>query len=246
MYLKSGVDFPVNESLEICEKLEIQDARAFLLEKAGNIDEALALILKTVDERLQRLVEAYENTIQASKRASGRHRHTIVDGSAASVARFRVRSISGGGDGVGKGPKNPLSSPAREELAVAQILDAALSLCRNSSENVLRNDRDSREKREQLWFMVLDAFDGEKRMKSAGRLKRPGMVDQEILHKVFIDKSCLIFWAFTHFFYPQEMLQSFSLHFSWQSLHNICIILTLDSILKFLLLFKNSWGRISV
>jgi len=134
-YLKSGVDFPVNESLVICEKLEIQDARAFLLERAGNIEGALALILETVNIRLQELIDVYENSRQSLKRGTRGGRHEVVDGSATSVARFRMRSVCNV-----TGPllsSASLPSPIREEQAVAQILDAALSLCRNSSEKAL-------------------------------------------------------------------------------------------------------------
>jgi hypothetical protein len=187
-YLKSGVGFPVKEALAICEDYEIQDALAFLLERDGNIEGALALILKTVDTRLRQLIEAYENSKQSFKRgARGPHRHEVIDGSASSITRFRMRSMSGnGGDPNATSP----TSPYREEQAVAQILDAALSLCRNSCENVFKKV-DKRAKREQLWFKVLDAFDVEKRNDVKFRSKSSPL-EQDILHKLGESKRVIL------------------------------------------------------
>jgi len=54
-YLGKSEDFRTAECLNICKRYDIADASAYLLERSGNVGEALRLILKTFEEKLVNL-----------------------------------------------------------------------------------------------------------------------------------------------------------------------------------------------
>eukprot|EP00743_Colponemidia_sp_Colp-15_P010359 GILK01011401.1.p1 GENE.GILK01011401.1~~GILK01011401.1.p1 ORF type:complete len:872 (+),score=181.18 GILK01011401.1:61-2616(+) len=57
-YLTTHDDYPLDDCLKLCQQYQVHNATAYLLERTGDVQGAMQLILKTVLSSLQRLEEA--------------------------------------------------------------------------------------------------------------------------------------------------------------------------------------------
>ena len=136
-YLSTHDNYRTEECLRLCEKFDIADASAYLLERMGNVSSALQLILQTLETRMMGLKRTIRgmgvDTIrqQANRRFSqGRHAAAVV------LPTKQVRDVDG----------------------VRRILVVALDLCERNSGTFASNSEnsDSKFKHGELWFNVLD------------------------------------------------------------------------------------------
>jgi len=136
-YLSTHDNYRTEECLRLCEKYDIADASAYLLERMGNVSSALQLILQTLETRMMGLKRTIRGmgveTIrqQANRRFSqGRHASAVV------LPTKQVREVEG----------------------VRRILVVALDLCERNSGTFASSSEnsDSKFKHGELWFNVLD------------------------------------------------------------------------------------------
>jgi hypothetical protein len=128
-YLSTNQGYRLKDALELCQKRQIADASAYLLERMGDVSGALQLMLQTLDTRLVTLRNIFlendaKNQSFASRRAFNSKLSTL---------------------------QNEVTE--KEKSSLKQILSAVLDLCeRNKNDHVtLDNERGPL-----LWFHVLD------------------------------------------------------------------------------------------
>lgn len=134
-YLSTHDNYRMDECLKLCQKYEIADASAYLLEKMGNVSSALQLILQTLEGRMMGL----KRTI----RGVGTD---LLVGSASLQYRsdWSMRRTNSAIEAHVK--------QGKEVQGVKRILVVALDLCeRNSGAGSKHPQQGS-----QLWFNVLD------------------------------------------------------------------------------------------
>ena len=131
-YLSSHDNYRPEDCLKLCQKYDIADASAYLLERLGNISSALQLILQTLESRMMNLkrsirgmgVEVFRK-LAPRRNLNGRRSNAVTE-------------LPG--------------TLAKDVENVKRILVVALDLCeRNSQANSVRTEHGS-----QLWFNVLD------------------------------------------------------------------------------------------
>jgi hypothetical protein len=133
-YLSTHDNYRPEECLQLCQKHDIADASAYLLERMGNVSSALQLILQTLESRMMGL----KRTIRGMGTDFFRQ-HT----SRTLTQRWKKGEASSS-EFFGKQEK--------EVDGVKRILIVALDLCeRNSGTFSKRTEHGS-----QLWFNVLD------------------------------------------------------------------------------------------
>jgi len=133
-YLSSHDNYRPEDCLKLCQKHEIADASAYLLERMGNVSSALQLILQTLESRMMNL------------------KRTIRGMGTEAINLFNARNSSR------RWRKSETPMPAsyqkqeKEIDGVKRILVVALDVCeRNSGSFSNRTEHGS-----QLWFNVLD------------------------------------------------------------------------------------------
>ncbi|KAL3926311.1 MAG: hypothetical protein SGBAC_013526, partial [Bacillariaceae sp.] len=133
-YLSSHDNYRPEDCLKLCQKHEIADASAYLLERMGNVSSALQLILQTLESRMMNL------------------KRTIRGMGTEAINLFNARNSSK------RWRKSETPMPAsykkqeKEIEGVKRILVVALDVCeRNSGNFSNRTEHGS-----QLWFNVLD------------------------------------------------------------------------------------------
>jgi hypothetical protein len=135
-YLSSHDNYRAEECLQLCQKYDIADASAYLLERMGNVTSALQLILQTMESRMMNL----KRTIRGlgsdyfekfyARRTSKHHRFAKRDNLNPETYGKQEKEIDG----------------------VKRILIVALDVCeRNSGSSRAETEHGS-----QLWFNVLD------------------------------------------------------------------------------------------
>jgi hypothetical protein len=140
-YLSTHDNYRAEECLKLCQKYDIADASAYLLERMGNVTSALQLILQTMESRMMTLkrtirgmgTESFEKYYPRVSRYS---RHSP----------WNHRPTSGSSDVPGKQQK--------EIDGLKRILVVALDVCERNSGGF--NGRVETEHGSQLWFNVLD------------------------------------------------------------------------------------------
>ena len=138
-YLSAHDNYRPEECLQLCQKYDIADASAYLLERMGNVSSALQLILQTLESRMMGLKRTIRgmgtSDFLSSKYTSGAHRGTPSQ-------RWKKQQTL----------YHPDGKQAKEIEGVKRILIVALDLCaRNSGTFSSRTEHGS-----QLWFNVLD------------------------------------------------------------------------------------------
>jgi vacuolar protein sorting-associated protein 8 len=130
-YLSTHDNYRPEDCLKLCQKYDIADASAYLLERLGNVSSALQLILQTLESRMMNL-----------KRS--------IRGMGVDVFRSSGRRVANGRQSTHQSELP--SSLIRDVEVVKRILTVALDLCeRNSRALSLRSEQGS-----QLWFNILD------------------------------------------------------------------------------------------
>ncbi|GKY91185.1 hypothetical protein MPSEU_000091200 [Mayamaea pseudoterrestris] len=128
-YLSTHDNYRLEDCLKLCQKYDIADASAYLLERLGNITSALQLILQTLETRLMNLKRSIRGMgVEAFRKLA--NRRMLSSRKSASVSELP-----------------PTLSKDVEN--VKRILVVALDLCE-------RNSRTHAEQGSQLWFNVLD------------------------------------------------------------------------------------------
>jgi len=123
-----------NECLQLCQKYEIADASAYLLERMGNLSSALQLMLQTLEGRMMALKRVVRGLSTSST-------YTIPGRKVTQRNQMRKE--------ISSARKH---RDVKEVQSVRQILTVALDLCeRNSGPSSSKNGHGS-----QLWFNVLD------------------------------------------------------------------------------------------
>jgi hypothetical protein len=138
-YLSSHDNYRPDECLQLCQKYEIADASAYLLERMGNVTSALQLILQTMESRMMNL------------------KRTIRGLGTDYFEKYYVRRSSKHERFITKRDNlNPeLYSKQEKEIdGVKKILIVALDVCERNSGNF--STRSETEHGSQLWFNVLD------------------------------------------------------------------------------------------
>jgi vacuolar protein sorting-associated protein 8 len=133
-YLSTHDNYRHEECLELCQKYDIADASAYLLEKMGNVSNALQLILKTFESRMMSLKRTVRGLGPAliSEKASQR--------------RLSVSTQRRDLEGLAQESKQK-----KEVDGVKRILGIALDLCERNSGSKSNTHQGS-----QLWFNVMD------------------------------------------------------------------------------------------
>ena len=133
-YLSTHDNYRPEECLQLCQKHDIADASAYLLERMGNVSSALQLILQTLESRMMGL----KRTIRGMGTDFFRQ-HT----SRTLTQRWKKGEVSS---------SDFFDKQEKEVDGVKRILIVALDLCeRNSGTFSKRTEHGS-----QLWFNVLD------------------------------------------------------------------------------------------
>eukprot|EP00980_Cylindrotheca_fusiformis_P020099 scaffold7169_cov107-Cylindrotheca_fusiformis.AAC.8 len=136
-YLSSHDNYRPEECLKLCQKHEIADASAYLLERMGNVSSALQLILQTLESRMMNL----KRTI----RGMGTDAINLFNAKN-SAKRWRKSETP---------VPESYQRQEKEIDGVKRILVVALDVCeRNSGSSA--NSASRTEHGSQLWFNVLD------------------------------------------------------------------------------------------
>jgi hypothetical protein len=61
-YLKSNDQYPIDDCLRLCTKYDVSEARAYLLERTGDIHGAMTNLLKTLNTSLNELKKIFINS----------------------------------------------------------------------------------------------------------------------------------------------------------------------------------------
>jgi hypothetical protein len=136
-YLSSHDNYRPEECLKLCQKHEIADASAYLLERMGNVSSALQLILQTLESRMMNL------------------KRTIRGMGSDAVNLFNAKTSAK------RWRKSETPVPAsyqrqeKEIDGVKRILVVALDVCERNS-GTSANSATRTEHGSQLWFNVLD------------------------------------------------------------------------------------------
>ena len=136
-YLSTHDSYRTEECLQLCQKYDIADASAYLLERMGNVTNALQLILQTMETRMMNL----KRTI----------RGTGTDQFAKYYPRLSKQSRNSKRDRL-----NPelYGNKEREIDGLKRILTVALDVCERNS-GTFSNRRETNHG-SQFWFNVLD------------------------------------------------------------------------------------------
>jgi hypothetical protein len=194
-HLQRHDDIKLDDCLELCERFQIMDATAYLLERTGNVMGALKLIIDRVDARLLDLEqspslanikpELHLNRVGGSHLSPGmgqhgRKRAMPEPHEPADLLRAKKLGAGGGGGrshghaGEREGGKVDLRACPEGGLALA-LLEVAVALCDRSSNTRHRDAEESRG----LWFALLDKLvNSQTRLKGThklrGQSKAPG------------------------------------------------------------------------
>jgi len=133
-YLSIHDNYRTEECLQLCQKYDIADASAYLLERMGNVTSALQLILQTMESRMMNL----KRTIRGM---GTEHFDKYYSGLSRIPKRDRL---------------NPelYGKQEREIEGLKRILTVALDVCERNSGSF--SSRTETEHGSQLWFNVLD------------------------------------------------------------------------------------------
>lgn len=133
-YLSSHDNYRPEECLQLCQKYDIADASAYLLERMGNVTSALQLILQTMESRLMNL------------------KRTIRGLGTDYFEKHYSRAPSKHIRNTKRGSVNPeLNDRQEKEIeGLKRILVVALDVCERNS------GRSKTQHGSQLWFNVLD------------------------------------------------------------------------------------------
>jgi vacuolar protein sorting-associated protein 8 len=137
-YLSTHDSYRNEDSLRLCQRYDIADASAYLLERMGNVSSALQLILQTLETKLMGLKRTIRGLgIDSMKRYShGKHGSTRAKKSPNTVV---------------------ISQQDRDIEAVNRILGVALDVCQRNSGSIATFSSDkSKFAHGELWFSVLD------------------------------------------------------------------------------------------
>jgi vacuolar protein sorting-associated protein 8 len=137
-YLSSHDNYRPEDCLQLCQKYDIADASAYLLERMGNVASALQLILQTMESRLMNLkrtirglgTECFEK--QIPKNVSKKNRFMKRGTLTSELNDKQDREIDG----------------------LKRILVVALDVCERNSGSF--SNRNRTQHGSQLWFNVLD------------------------------------------------------------------------------------------
>lgn len=141
-YLATHDNYRTEECLRLCEQYDIADATAYLLERTGNVNAALQLMLQTLETRMMGLKRTIRGMgIDFIRQKTGGHSFPLV----------RSQHLS-------KGVSIELPSKQESDVAgVRRILTVSLDLCeRNSGSFNAAGENDSKFGHGELWFNVLD------------------------------------------------------------------------------------------
>ena len=133
-YLSSHDNYRPEECLQLCQKHDIADASAYLLERMGNVSSALQLILQTLESRMMGL------------------KRTIRGMGTDFFRQHSARTLTQRWKKRDPGSSEMFDKQEKEVEGLKRILVVALDLCeRNSGTFSARTEHGS-----QLWFNVLD------------------------------------------------------------------------------------------
>jgi len=136
-YLSTHNNYRTDECLQLCQKYDIADASAYLLERMGHVTGALQLILQTMESRMMNLKRTIRgmSTDCFNKYYSRLSKHTRIP------KRDRI---------------NPelYGKQEKEIEGLKKILTVALDVCERNSGSF--SSRTETEHGSQLWFNVLD------------------------------------------------------------------------------------------
>ncbi|KAG7363570.1 golgi CORVET complex core vacuolar protein 8 [Nitzschia inconspicua] len=137
-YLSSHDNYRPEECLQLCQKYDIADASAYLLERMGNVTSALQLILQTMESRLMNL----KRTIRGLGTDYFELHYTRAT---SKYNRYSKRASA-----------NPeLNNKQENEIeGLKRILVVALDVCERNSGSF--STRAKTQHGSQLWFNVLD------------------------------------------------------------------------------------------
>ncbi len=175
-YLKSNDQYPIDECLRLCEKYDVSEARAYLLERTGDVHGAMTHLLRSMDTGLAalrlaladeaRLARLEEEDAKLSPRAfrarSASRSGSIGAGVSAMPPSGRVaasmRSASAMAQRRGAGTRPPIPPIVRalREWQTAEACTLELvGLCERNSHLNLDGAQDINQT---LWFTLLDAL----------------------------------------------------------------------------------------
>ncbi|KAL3919253.1 MAG: hypothetical protein SGILL_003847, partial [Bacillariaceae sp.] len=138
-YLSSHDNYRLEECLQLCQKYDIADASAYLLERMGNVTSALQLILQTMESRmmnLKRTIRGLGTDYFEKYYHRGIPKHDRL-------AKQKDRDAK------------PYGKQEREIEGLKRILIVALDVCERNSGSCA-SSRTEIEHGSQLWFNVLD------------------------------------------------------------------------------------------
>jgi len=137
-YLSSHDNYRPEECLQLCQKYDIADASAYLLERMGNVTSALQLILQTMESRMMGL------------------KRTIRGLGTDYFEKYYPRGLSKHDRHIRRENLNPelYGKQEKEIEGVKRILVVALDVCERNSGSF--SSRTETEHGSQLWFNVLD------------------------------------------------------------------------------------------
>jgi vacuolar protein sorting-associated protein 8 len=137
-YLSSHDNYRPEECLQLCQKYDIADASAYLLERMGNVGSALQLILQTMESRLMNL------------------KRTIRGLGTEYFEKHFTRNVSKYNRSMKRGNfTSELSDKQEKEIeGLKRILVVALDVCERNSGSF--SSRAKTQHGSQLWFNVLD------------------------------------------------------------------------------------------
>jgi vacuolar protein sorting-associated protein 8 len=141
-YLSTHDNYRTEECLRLCEEHDIADASAYLLERMGQVTNALQLILQTLETRMMGL------------------KRTIRGLGVDVIRNHTSRPFAPGKQSRGAAHNFP-SKLESEVDGVRRILIVALDLCERNSGSFVPSSNDtsqvaSKYKQSELWFSVLD------------------------------------------------------------------------------------------
>lgn len=135
-YLSTHDNYRAEECLKLCQRHDIADASAYLLEKMGNVSSALQLILQTLEGRMMSLKRTIRGMGSDVFKQHSLSLHFISDWKKEEDAQIMTQQ----------------RRQEKEVDGIKQMLVVALDLCeRNSGASLPQSEHGS-----QLWFNVLD------------------------------------------------------------------------------------------
>jgi Golgi CORVET complex core vacuolar protein 8/WD domain, G-beta repeat len=170
-HLNTHHDYDIDRILALCQKYEINDAAAYLLERTGNVHGAMQLVLETVDARLRVLrsyITAHRKEVEAEvKTDSDEHGVTSATLHLHARRQSMVRASSS---------CSLLTLQHTPFRRAKDIVTVSTDLCERSNES------------KKLWFSVLDKFvQLQKALKDDLRQDRIDSVVGNVMHQALYD-----------------------------------------------------------